>query len=100
MSYRYCTTSTLGPKWTDVRPGSDEFNSNMTEIMAAYADCGVEVELGGWSSHLGVNVFISTAPDVASANRCQVILVSSGLVQDLQSGPFSSTEEVLANMPT
>ena len=96
MSYTYLNASEIGPRLQGATPGSDEFNSAMAELMAAYAECGIEVHSTGFSSALGKTISIQTAPDVDSATRCQVMVSQAGIVQNLVSGPYTSLEDMLA----
>jgi hypothetical protein len=96
MSYTYLNASELGPRFQGATPGSDEFNFAMAELMAVYAECGVEVRSTGFSSALGRTISIQTAPDVESATRCQVLVAQAGIVQNLVSGPYTSLEDMIA----
>ena len=96
MSYTYLNASEIGPRLHGAAPGSDEFNSAMAELMAAYAECGIEVHSTGFSSALGKTISIQTAPAVESATRCQVMVSQAGIVQNLVSGPYTSLEDMLA----
>jgi len=53
MSYTYLNASELCPRFQGAKPGSDEFNSAMVELMAAYAECGIEVHSTDFSSPSG-----------------------------------------------
>ena len=96
MSYTYLNASEIGPRLQGATPGSDEFNSAMAELMAAYAECGIEVHSTGFSSALGKTISIQTAPDVESATRCQVTLTNAGLIDGLITGPYTSLEDIIA----
>ena len=48
MSYTYLNASELGPRLQGATPGSDEFNSAMAELMAAYAEWLVSKRKDGW----------------------------------------------------